>query len=194
MDLFSQTSYNDKLDLVIKLVTFIEFIHKVKIIHKEIDSKNLLISAKDNMIKLINTSWMDNIIEISKRNGKYSKEYSFENISSIYYTSPEAFEEGFYSVDESITNNRITTKYDIWCLGTLISEIFSGVIPWSNKVKTYNAIVIQLAMKSPFPIPKNKLENFPEIIKILEACTEIDVEKRFNATQLLGLLRNIEKK
>jgi len=81
---------------------------------------------------------------------------------------------------------KMGTKVDIWSTGCLISEIFSGIVPWSNEVKNDISLQKRLLDKKPFPIPA---EIDDDIKYIISQCVKIDPVERINASQLSDLIR-----
>jgi serine/threonine protein kinase len=186
-DFYKQTSFNDKLDLLIQLTTIIEFMHSKKLIHRDIKPGNVMVRTKDKMVKLIDFG--------TSKIAKNTCTHTASPSGTISYIPPEAFHVDLNPSEEREDGKilEITPKYDIWSMGCMISEIYSGVTPWSNKVKGQFGIQNQLIMKKPFPLPKKDL--LPEeIIPIIQACTEIEVSVRCSATQLLELLHKINRK
>jgi serine/threonine protein kinase len=98
---------------------------------------------------------------------------------TIPYMSPEYFD---VRIDEQ-TNKPIpiSPKVDIWATGCLISEIFSGKTPWSNKCRNEYAITKKLTMGGEFPIPENIDDNIKEIII---KCTKNDANERCTANDI----------
>jgi serine/threonine protein kinase len=125
------------------------------------------------------------ISKISEKTFTYSTNY---DSLSLHYSAPE-----MYSKTDDMP--RINNKIDIWALGCIISYIFSGVIPWTNKNKNLIRISGFLANKSRFPIPE-KWFFIPEkdklaLEKILAFCFEIDPNNRINAHGLYKLINTI---
>ena len=53
---------------------------------------------------------------------------------TIYYLAPETLEVAELTEKEEIVS-KITTKVDVWAYGCIVSYLFSGVLPWTNKYK-----------------------------------------------------------
>ncbi len=186
-DFYPKSSFNDKIELLIQLTKIIEFMHSKKLIHRDIKPGNVMIMKNDQQVKLIDFG----MSKIAKNTSTYTASPS----GTISYIPPEAFHVELNPEEERKDGKilEITPKYDIWSMGCMISEIFSGILPWSNKVKGQFGIQNQLIMKKPFPLPKKGL--LPnEIIPIIKICTEIEVSKRASATELIELLSKIPKK
>lgn len=186
VDYYKNASFNDKVEILIQLVTILEFMHSKKLIHRDIKPGNVIIRKKDNTAKLIDFG--------TSKMAKNTATNTATAAGTVSYMPPEAFSVELSKQGEEREDGKIleiTPKYDIWSMGCMISEIFSGVLPWTNKFKGQFGIQNQLIKKAEFPLPKNIQ---PEVVPTIKGCLEVDVNKRFNATQLLESLRSIKKK
>jgi len=116
----------------------------------------------------------------------------------VYY-APEYFNhEDEDSNDEDETEesikkyNELNAKFDIWSLGCIISEICSGVIPWTNYSNTGKSskvkVMSYLLDKKNFPIPEIIINEFKELSEILKCCLKINAEERIKSSELLEKL------
>jgi serine/threonine protein kinase len=105
---------------------------------------------------------------------------------TLNYLAPECLEQSETSEDQQIIS-KITSKVDVWAFGCIVSWLFSGYIPWSDKYKDLPPIIQQILMKKlPFSIPKNIQDK--NIIKIIEMSTEVDVNKRKSMKDIKDLM------
>jgi serine/threonine protein kinase len=137
----------------------------------------------DNLnIKLIDFG----VSRIASRTSTFTKDVS----GTTRYMAPE-----FYDIDETGDLDkpiRITNKLDIWSTGCLISEIFSGVIPWMNAVKNEVSLRKKLMQKVPFPIP-NEIKDH-DVKELIEKCLKIDPVERISSSDLTELIKEKMKK
>lgn len=148
-------------------------------------SENKIFKDEDESYNLIIKVIDFGISKISEKTFTYSTNY---DSLSLHYSAPE-----MYSKTDDMP--RINNKIDIWALGCIISYIFSGVIPWTNKNKNLIRISGFLANKSRFPIP-DKWFDIPDkeriaLEKILGFCFEVDPNNRINAYGLYKLINTL---
>ena len=88
----------------------------------------------------------------------------------------------------------ISTKSDVWSLGVMTSEIFSGILPYhninNNKRPSEYVIMKRLMDKVPFPIPNNLDENIKNIV---QKATMIDISDRASSTDIKELFEVLIK-
>lgn len=168
-----------KLRVILQIAEALETIHEKKLMHRDIKPSNIMIDENLD-IKLIDFG----VSRIASKTVTFTKDVS----GTTRYMAPE-----LYDIPEEDVENisdkpiKITTKIDIWSTGCMISEMFTGILPWMNVAKSELTVSRKLIAKEPFPIPK-ELTN-PDFIELVQKCTKYDVEERLSAKQLADLIR-----
>ncbi len=88
----------------------------------------------------------------------------------------------------------ISVAFDVWSLGCIIAETFSGIIPWENyKKKNHpNEIIVMrlLERRVDFPIP----ESLPDKLStLLKECFKTEPEERITTEDLLKRLTELSE-
>lgn len=175
----NKISEDSKIYILRQLCNLLEFLHKKKIIHRDLKPENIILED-NNKIYLIDYG-------ISR---VLTKESYTETIAkgTINYMGPECFESTVNDFEAGIVS-KITTKADVWGFGCVISYLFSGIIPWTNKNITNNtSITKNLKNKTEFPIAEN-ISN-PMVIKIIQMATRIDVDQRASMSEIKEYIDN----
>ena len=189
-DIYPNLTYLQKLNILISLCNILENFHKKHLIHRDIKPGNIMIT-ENMVVKLIDFG-------ISKI-AQHTCTYTNAQIGTIPYMSPEQFQidlDRFSNPNvEDIKPVPISTYSDIWSVGVMTSEIFSNVKPYYNISKKYHPnpqmITRRLIGNKPFPIPKELDE---DIQNIVEKATNVQVEKRVNASELKELFIKLKEK
>ena len=85
------------------------------------------------------------------------------------------------------TSRKISKALDIWAFGLIVSELLGGEIPWGDDYKKNpNLILMALLNKKKFPIPKSIID--PEIIYLIESCTEYHPKDRIEIKEIINLV------
>ncbi|OUM67554.1 hypothetical protein PIROE2DRAFT_39944, partial [Piromyces sp. E2] len=152
--------------LTSQIAAGMEYLHNRSIIHRDIKGANILVD-EDGIAKISDFG-------ISKKNEyemayKYNSRMSFQG--SIFWMAPEVIRGKGYSA-----------KVDIWSLGCVVLEMFTGVHPW-KQFDEIQTVMYNLGMMNKPYIPKRLS---PESQNLLNICLDVNPEKRPTAKQLLA--------
>ena len=165
----SEFSTEQKYNIIYQLTSCLEYIHNKKFIHRDLKPENIMLDNKGQI----------HLLDFSIAKVITNSEFTLTRAKgTLNYLAPECLELSEISEDQQIIS-KITSKVDVWAFGCIVSYLFSGYVPWSDKYKDLPPIIQQILMKKlPFSIPKNIEDK--NIIKIIEMSTEVDVDKRKN--------------
>ena len=157
-----------KYNIIYQLASCLEYIHSKKFIHRDLKPENIML---DNEGKI-------HLLDFSIAKVITNAEFTLTRAKgTLNYLAPECLELSEISEDQ----------VDVWAFGCIVSWLFSGYVPWSDKYKDLPPIIQQILMKKiPFSIPKNIEDK--NIIKIIEMSTEVDVNKRKNMNEIKEFL------
>ena len=181
LDDFKVTDFTteQKYHIIYQLACCLEFIHSRKFIHRDLKPENIMLD-KDGYIYLIDFS-----IAKVLTNAEYTLT---RTKGTLNYLAPECLEPSEMSEDKEIIS-KVTAKVDVWSFGCIVSWLFSGFIPWSDKYNDSPAIIQQILLnKYPFSIPKNITDN--NIAKIIQMATEVDANKRASMTEIKNFMES----
>jgi serine/threonine protein kinase len=168
----------DKLDIISQLCERLSNLSDKKVIHRDIKPQNIMIE-EGNKLRLIDFG----IARISTKTSHFTNSKTM----TANYMPPEVLDIQILDLTDS-KPFKITPKLDVWSCGCILSELFSGVTPWSNKCKNTLAITRALIRKEKFPIPDNIDEDVKEIVR--KAC-EIETENRLSAKEMKKLVDDL---
>ena len=158
-------------NFVRQILTGLSYLHGRDIIHRDIKGANVLVDNKGNI--KISDFGISKRVEASAllqpaKNGGHMHRPSLQG--SVFWMAPEVVKQTSY-----------TRKADIWSLGCLIVEMFTGTHPFPNFSQLQ--AIFQIGTSSAKP---NTPENASEEGKtFLRQTFEIDHEKRPSADELL---------
>jgi serine/threonine protein kinase len=166
-----------KYNIIYQLASCLEYIHSQNFIHRDLKPENIMLDNKGQI----------HLLDFSIAKVITNAEFTLTRAKgTLNYLAPECLEQSETSEDQQIIS-KITSKVDVWAFGCIVSWLFSGYIPWSDKYKDLPPIIQQILMKKlPFSIPKNIQDK--NIIKIIEMSTEVDVNKRKSMKDIKDLM------
>jgi len=161
----------------------LNYIHSINFIHRDLKPENILVEDETFHVFLIDFG-IAKVITFSDATRTRAK-------GTVHYLAPETFDVADLTPNREIISD-ITTKVDVWAFGCIISYLFGGKLPWTNKYKDNMGIIQKLLMnKTKFPIPDNIENN--EIRKIIEMATYVDFKSRASMPELQKIIDTIDK-
>ena len=142
---------NRKLDLIIQVCKALSYAHKNGVIHRDIKPSNVLIDS--NMNVLVLDFGIAKFLEGERRNGHHTQANVV--MGTLDYMSPE----------QQISSNHVTAASDLYSLGVIMYELFTGVKPLGR-------------FKPPSEINRTVPQPLEEVVL---RCLEPDPEDRFSS-------------
>lgn len=191
LSLYSSISDRQKTQCLIGVTEILHQIHQHKMIHRDLKPDNIMVNLDnpDSPDSYIIDFGLCKIAKNTKTRTAHAK-------GTPQYKCPEVFDgdddllAAGNGEDEEKTI-QITIKVDVWALGVMISEVFSGVIPWSQRSTNWLHVETMLMSKEKFPIPEN-IKN-SKIVALIEKCVNLDPAERPTDEEIIAELKNILK-
>jgi len=179
--IYNKLSSKEKFQILRQFSIILDNIHKKKLIHRDIKPSNIMVS-EGLKVTLIDFG-------VSKISSKTITNTASQS-GTTRYLAPEVFDVDVETESDKPIRN--TTKLDIWSTGCMISELFSGILPWFHKYKNENILKKKLMQKIAFDIPDEiiqieKKESI-EVCDLIKKCTIIDQTQRVSAGELKLLI------
>ncbi|MBN2722990.1 MAG: serine/threonine protein kinase [Deltaproteobacteria bacterium] len=170
--------FGKTIDLLIKITEGIETAHKSGIVHRDLKSDNILIYQKNGV---------DEIKILDFGTAKILDDPKLAEISKDYiYGTPS------YMSPEQAKGKSVDHRSDIYALGVIMFEVFTGVLPF----KGYTSSVLIQHIQKPPPNPMKINEYMPK--KLSDAvikCLKKERKSRFQTmSELREELQTIRKK
>jgi serine/threonine protein kinase len=177
-----------------QFVPALEYMHKNKIIHRDIKLQNVLLNfdnypnvPKNGNLppkltfddKSLNKAFTIKIADLG-----YAKDLAKDNegstiLGSPMYMSPDIVEK---YTDEGKDNKKYNTSVDLWSLGVITYELLTGTTPFLGK--NYDEVFKNIK-KGIYNLPK-KLKPSIEIISLLNGLLQYYPEKRLKWEQIIS--------
>lgn len=154
--------------LAVQVLRGLSYLHSKKILHRDMKADNLLLDV-DGICKISDFG-------ISKKSNNIYSNSDMTMRGTVFWMAPEMVD----------TKQGYSAKVDIWSLGCVVLEMFAGKRPWSN-LEVVAAMFKIGKFKSAPPIPEDTQKIISaEGKEFLDACFEINPEKRPTADELLS--------
>lgn len=156
---YSKTDIKEFLDIAIRIVDVLDFIHSKNIIHKDLNSSNILLNREEGVIKVIDFGISAKISSVKE------SQINTRLDGTLPYISPE---------QTGRMNKSLDYRTDFYSLGITFYEFLNGELPFhSEDPSAY--VHFHMAKK---PIPLSKINSdIPEaisniIMKMLEKMAD----------------------
>jgi len=142
-------SYDSTLALCVDVSQALAYLHPSGIIHRDLKPQNILI-AGDGAAKLADFG----IAKIRDPDGTLTKFLLSRNDGTPFYMAPEVLQ-----------SRVITEKCDIYSLGLVLIESFSGVRPWAELTDPFQVVFKVCVEKARPPIPDDTPRPFRRLLE-----------------------------
>eukprot|EP01028_Stygiella_incarcerata_P002918 TRINITY_DN15584_c0_g1_i3.p1 TRINITY_DN15584_c0_g1~~TRINITY_DN15584_c0_g1_i3.p1 ORF type:complete len:967 (-),score=282.53 TRINITY_DN15584_c0_g1_i3:2128-5028(-) len=150
-----------------QLLEGMSYLHKHRIIHRDIKGANILLECTGGIIKLADFGASRELASMSMR--MTDPRYSL--IGTPSFMSPEVVKQTGHG-----------TPADIWSFGCTILEMYTGRPPWGDFRSVVVALLHIAQSKTGPPIPDSASQN---LRSFLQRCFAVDPKERATADELL---------
>jgi len=150
--------YEEALDLAIQITKGLSCAHNYEIIHRDIKPSNIMITDQ-GLVKIVDFG-------LAKISGQSKLTQTGSTLGTAGYMSPE-----------QLISNKVDHRSDIFSLGIVLYEMFTGTHPF--RAEYYHAQMYSIMNEDPKPITKIDPELPVELEWILSKALEKKPENRF---------------
>jgi hypothetical protein len=175
--IYDKLDRHTKLEIIRDVCEILEQLHLKKIIHRDIKPDNIMIQF-DSKPFLIDFGTV--------KLAQHTTTYTEIQRGTFLYMAPECFDIDIDDMSDKPVP--VSTYSDIWSMGCMISEIFSGVLPWhlmGGPDLNETAIQKRLTNRAVFPIPNNI---DLDIVQIISRTVDFDHLNRPSAGELKKMI------
>ncbi len=152
------------IDIGVQIAEGLAVAHEKGIVHRDIKPENIMI-RKDGMVQIMDFG----LAKLrASRASRLTKEGS--TVGTAGYMSPE-----------QVQGQDADHRSDIFSLGALLYELFTGELPFKGVHET--ALLYEIVNVDPVPMSAVKPEIDPELDRIVLECLQKEPDERFNSAK-----------
>jgi serine/threonine protein kinase/formylglycine-generating enzyme required for sulfatase activity len=160
-------SEESKIKMAKGIINGLKFLHEHNIVHRDLKSSNILISKRDD--------------EYIPKITDFGLSKNVDNINQTFKTNSFVGGSIKYSAPEQLLNTKTKGNVDIWSLGIILYELFTGRIPFEIEKDVANTDYLRI--ESIKKITSGHLPEDVDLIPnpfniIIKGCLIIDPDKR----------------
>lgn len=161
------STLNQKREILKGILSGLTELHRNRIIHRDIKPANILLKKEE-----------DGSLTAKVADFGISKTFSSDNTHSQLSGIIGTYE--YMSPEQLITHGNISPQSDIWAIGVLMYQLFTGVPPFdSRKSGTSDAQIIQNIINPNHPLPP-QLDAIPLPFQhLIRRCLSRDLSQRY---------------
>ena len=165
-------SNDEKMKIALGIINGINYLHKHKILHCHLSSKNILLEKELNP-KLTDFGFT-NLYDLANLFIKYKNKNS--------YSPPEILKSSeFYKVPDKIDEN--LKKIDIYSFGMILWELITGTVPFDVKLSEIKKYILEEKVRPEVP------QNIdPNLIALIRNCWDSEIDKRPTEEEIIQFL------
>ncbi|MBX7243510.1 MAG: serine/threonine protein kinase, partial [Bacteroidia bacterium] len=172
------STLNQKREILKGILSGLTELHRNRIIHRDIKPANILLKKEE-----------DGSLTAKVADFGISKTFSSDNTHSQLSGIIGTYE--YMSPEQLITNGNISPQSDIWAIGVLMYQLFTGTPPFgSRKSGTSDAQIIQNIINPGYVLPEPIASVPPPFQNIIRKCLQRDLSLRYKNTT--DILRDLE--
>ncbi len=162
----NKISYQEAVDISIKICLGLEAAHNKGIVHRDIKSSNIMITS-DGSVKIMDFG-------LAKLGNSENLTRIGTTLGTISYMSPE-----------QTAGENVDHQTDIWSLGVVMYELFTGHLPFRGDYD--QAVVYSIINENPREL-KTYNESFPETVQsiIFKALAKNKADRYSSVSELLN--------
>ncbi len=162
---------DEALRIALQVAQGLQIAHKKGVVHRDIKSANIMVT-EDNQAKIMDFG-------LARMTGGTLLTQEGTTMGTIAYMSPE-----------QARGEEVNQRTDIWSLGVVLYEMFTGQLPFKGEHE--QAVVYSIRKDTPKPITEVNAEIPPSIEQVVDKALEKDADKRYqHVDELLDDLKSI---